>query len=148
MQFNIKFKLDLPALLSFYCSHLLIVYFVFQCILYIDIFILFLLIATKDTLFSLEFFFNKKNGKMSLLCLNCSDNDLCIWPNNVKRWARFFFFFFKSAIMTVKMQFVEVSYWFKRWWTCVFILWTEMRNHHIYIQSVLSNMSSGVLSGI
>lgn len=115
MQFNIKFKLDLPALLSFYCSHLLIVYFVFQCILYIDIFILFLLIATKDTLFSLEFFFNKKNGKMSLLCLNCSDNDLCIWPNNVKRWARVFFFFFsicnndsKNAICRGKLLIQEM----------------------------------------
>lgn len=31
--------------------------------------------------------FIRKNGKMYLLCLNCSDNDLCIWPNNVKLWA-------------------------------------------------------------
>lgn len=67
MQFHIKSKLELPAL-SFCCSRLLIVYFVFQCILYIDIFILFLLIATKDTLFSLEFFFIRKMGK----CLYCA----------------------------------------------------------------------------
>lgn len=60
MQFHIKSKLELPALLSFCCSRLLIVYFVFQCILYIDIFILFLLIATKDTLFSLKFFLQEK----------------------------------------------------------------------------------------
>lgn len=78
MQFHIQSKLELPALLSFCCSRLLIVYFVFQCILYIDIFILFLLTVTKDSLFSLKVFFNKKNGKMSLLCLNCSDNDFCI----------------------------------------------------------------------
>lgn len=96
MQFHILSKLELPALLSFCCSRLLIVYFVFQCILYIDIFILFWLIATKDSLFSLKFFFYKKNGKMSLLCLNCSDNDLCIWPNNVKIWAKYYFSFFKN----------------------------------------------------
>lgn len=72
--FLIKSKLDLSTLLALCCSRLLIVTLYFIAF-YIDIFIVFLLIATKDSLFSLVFI--KKNGKMYLLCLNCSDNDLC-----------------------------------------------------------------------
>lgn len=64
------------------------------------------------------FFFTWKELKMCC-AFDCSDNDLCIWPNNVKLWAGFYFFL--SVMKTIKMQFLWISYWFQEGWqTCVF----------------------------
>lgn len=84
-QFLIKSKLDLSALSALCCSLLLIVTLYFRCILYIDVFILFLLSYQRFFIFTHVFI--RKMGKCICCAFNCSDNDLYIWPNNVKLWA-------------------------------------------------------------
>lgn len=83
-QFLIKSKLDFSALSALCCSHLLIVTLYFNAF-YIDIFILFLLSYQRFFIFTHVFI--RKMGKCICCAFNCSDNDLYIWPNNVKLWA-------------------------------------------------------------
>ena len=97
-QFLIKSKLDLSALSALCCSLLLIVTLYFRCILYIDVFILFLL--SYQRFFIFIHVFVVLSTVLTMTCIS----DQTMWNYELG---------VLSTITTIKMQFVGISYWFQ-----------------------------------